>query len=140
MAIALIAEYGDCCPGAISLIGSSCSARRPAASSHDVTAAISPMSPMPQLAAVGHENSGMRRPARRRPVRSLSDSLTDSGAAIEVPKDARDTISEDGRRRDETHHEKRLARKIKKVSRLHDDTIAEQTHDEIFFRFERRHL
>ena len=52
IAIALIAEYGDCWPGAISLSGSSCSTRWPAAASQPVTGATSPMSPMPQLADV----------------------------------------------------------------------------------------
>ena len=50
IAIALIAEYGDCWPGAISLSGSSCRTRRPAPASQAVSGARSPMSPMPQLA------------------------------------------------------------------------------------------
>ncbi len=68
IAIALIAEYGDCCPGAISLSGSSCRMRCPAPASHRVTGSMSPMSPMPQLAVDGQENNGMSRPARRRPT------------------------------------------------------------------------
>ena len=63
MAIALIAEYGDCWPGAISLIGSSCSTRCPAPASHAVSGARSPISPMPQLVDEGQENSGTSRPA-----------------------------------------------------------------------------
>ena len=50
MAIALVAEYGDVPPRAISLSGRSCSTRRPAPASHAVIAATSPISPMPQLA------------------------------------------------------------------------------------------
>ena len=60
-AIALIAEYGEVCPGAISFVGSSCStpspaSREPSASS----AARSPISPMPQLRVEGIEKSGSR--------------------------------------------------------------------------------
>ena len=68
IAIALIAEYGDRSPGAISLIGSSCSARWPAPASHRVIDGRSPMSPMPQLVVVGQENNGISNPARRWPA------------------------------------------------------------------------
>ena len=71
IAIALIAEYGDCCPGAISLSGRSCRICWPAPAIQAVSGTMSPMSPIPQLAVEGHENNGMSRPARRRPVEEL---------------------------------------------------------------------
>src|SRR5262245_23400735 len=71
MAIALIAEYGDCWAGAISLIGSSCSTRWPADASQAVVASKSPMSPMPQLVVREHEKSGIRMPERRARVPSV---------------------------------------------------------------------
>src|SRR5215831_10425104 len=65
MAIALIAEYGDCWPGAISLIGKICNTETPARVSHAASGAISPISPIPQLVVEAHENRGTRTPARR---------------------------------------------------------------------------
>jgi hypothetical protein len=71
IAIALIAEYGDCCPGAISFNGRSWRMPCPAAASQAVIGSMSAMSPIPQLDVDGHENSGMSRPARRRPFEKV---------------------------------------------------------------------
>jgi hypothetical protein len=49
MAMALSAEYGEVSPGGISLIGSSCSSRCPAAASQRANGAMSPISPIPQM-------------------------------------------------------------------------------------------
>ena len=86
--MALSAEYGDCWPGAISLIGSSWRMRWPAPASQRVSGARSPMSPMPQLVEDGHENSGISRPAWRR---AAGHSWLATGA-IEAPQDAIDSV------------------------------------------------
>src|SRR5829696_733348 len=71
MAIALSAEYGELCPSAISFAGSSCTNPRPAAESQRASRGRSGISPMPQLAREGIENSGTRMPACR-PVSNRS--------------------------------------------------------------------
>ena len=65
IAIALSAEYGERSCGGSSLIGSSCTKRWPADSSHRASGAMSPISPIPQLRDEGTEKSGTRMPARR---------------------------------------------------------------------------
>src|SRR5580692_4236631 len=115
IAIALIAEYGDCWPGAISLIGSSCSTRWPAAASQAVSGARSPISPIPQLAVDGHANSGISRPARRRPPPSLMAGVSVS-RTFQHPSDA-------GREwafgRQQAHDQIRLAGEVVKVAGMH---------------------
>ena len=65
IAIALIAEYGEFCPSAISLIGSSCTNEKPASAIQAPSRGRSPISPMPQLSRDGSEKSGTSRPAWR---------------------------------------------------------------------------
>ena len=65
MAIALVAEYGEVWPAAISLMGSSCSTPRPASRIQADMGTRSRISPMPQLRDEGIENSGSSSPAVR---------------------------------------------------------------------------
>src|SRR5262245_956872 len=108
MAIALIAEYGDCWPGAISLIGRSCTTRCPASASQAVSASRSPMSPMPQLVVRGHENSGIRMPDRR--PRRLS--VMHASRRLEMTQDAIESFGEDIWRRQQADDEVRLSREV----------------------------
>src|SRR3954454_14302668 len=121
MAIALSAEYGDCSCGAISLIGSSCSARCPPSASHAVSAARSPISPMPQLAVPGQENSGINRPARR-PSAALRMADSERHIAADITKNAVDAVSEHAFAREQAQDQERLARKIEEVSWMRQHT------------------
>src|SRR5579862_8926596 len=107
MAMELMAEYGDDCPGAISLRGSSCKMRWPADASHAVNGARSPMSPMPQLLVDGNENSGMARPARR--ARRL---VMGEPGASKTPQDAVDAGGKRLRGDQQTDNQERFPRKI----------------------------
>jgi hypothetical protein len=63
MAMALIAEYGEWPPGAISFTGSNCRMSLPVSRSHVHNGTRSAISPMPQLREDGAEKSGSRTPA-----------------------------------------------------------------------------
>ena len=63
MAMALIAEYGEFWPSAISFTGSNWTKSHPALSSQEANLARSGISPTPQLPPDGIENSGTSTPA-----------------------------------------------------------------------------
>src|SRR6476659_1293128 len=65
IAIALVAEYGDVWPAAISLMGNSCTNPRPASRAQAANGMRSRISPIPQLRDEGIENSGSSSPAVR---------------------------------------------------------------------------
>ena len=103
------------------------------------TAATSPMSPMPQLAVDGHENSGTSRPARRRRRRRLMrGSRVQSKCRSTRPTPSRERVA----RRQQTDDEERFAREVEKVTRdarARRPPSSSRTH-EIFLGLERRHL
>jgi len=63
IAMAVSAEYGEFCPTAISLIGSSWMNENPACDIQRSSFGRSPISPMPQLSRDVSEKSGTSRPA-----------------------------------------------------------------------------
>ncbi len=65
IAIALIAEYGEFCPSAISLMGSNCRKEKPARVIQPPNRGRSPISPIPQLSRDGSAKSGTSSPAWR---------------------------------------------------------------------------
>src|SRR6185295_285797 len=99
-AIAVIAEYGEFWPFAISLTGRSWTKSNPARSSHDANRDRSGISPIPQLPREGIEKSGTRAPACRRSAKC------DSG--IDRFHHPANALRERGRFRQEADDEKRL--------------------------------
>src|SRR4029077_12017548 len=104
MAIALMAEYGDCWPGAISLMGRSCITRCPAAASQAVVGSRSLMWQKPQPVARGHENSGVSMPDRR----PRDCSVIAWGHRAEMSQNAVEALGKHGVRRQQTQNEIRL--------------------------------
>src|SRR5262245_26119295 len=131
IAIALIAEYGEFWPSAISLIGSSWTNENPASDIQRPSRGRSPISPMPQLPPDGIEKSGTSRPACRpwKKSRGIETILYQPGAA-----------AEDAGLGQQTHHEKRFVREIEEVPRMHHDSVAvEQIQHERLLRTRCRH-
>src|SRR6516225_7872826 len=130
IAIAVRAEYGEFCPTAISLSGKSWTNENPASASHAPNFGRSPISPMPQLSRDGIEKSGTSTPACRPRKKSRG---------TDVLQDGIDAARKRFRVRQQAHDEERLMRKIKKVSRMHDDRVTrDQVQRELLFGRSRR--
>ncbi len=124
IAIALIAEYGDCCAGAISLIGSSCSTRWPAPASHAAIGTRSgDLADAPARRRRDTRRAAAATPARRRPIRSRSPRLRHAG---EPADHGRQRLIEDALGRQQADDEKRLAREIEEVAGMDEDAVGDR--------------
>src|SRR6476620_3280647 len=121
MAIALIAEYGECWPSAISFTGSSWTKSHPARSSHDANRARSGISPMPQLPRDGIEKSGTSTPACRPSAKPISDMSGFHHSSNSLAKHVR--------LRQQADDKKRLVGKVKEEARVHHDACAFEKRD-----------
>src|SRR5262245_11225051 len=111
IAIALSAEYGEFCPPAISLSGSSCTNANPASDIHEPSVGRSVSSPMPQLRREGIETSGTSRPAYRSWKKSRG---------IDAIQDALHAAREGLGLLQQADHEERLVREVEEVARVRD--------------------
>ena len=57
-----------------------------------------------------------------------------------MPEDTIDAVCETIGRRDQADDEKRFAPEVEEIAWLHQNPVVEQPNDQIFFRFERRHV
>src|SRR5439155_1330505 len=112
IAIALIAEYGEFCPSAISLRGRSWTKARRASRIHRAKLGRSASSPMPQLARDGIEKSGTSTPACRPPLNSRG---------IHTLQHARDAAGEFVRLRQEADDDERFVGEVEEEAGVHDD-------------------
>src|SRR3954464_6972428 len=113
MAIALIAEYGEFWPSAISLTGSKRVKSSPQRSSQAANRVRSGISPIPQLARDGIENSGTSAPAWRAPTKFPSGMRQ-----LHHPPNA---FGEDRRGRQQADDQKRLVWEVDEKSWMYDD-------------------
>src|SRR5687768_3152737 len=130
IAIAVIAEYGEFWPSAISLIGSSCTNENPASAIHRPSSGRSPISPIPQLSRDGIENSGTSRPAWRpwKKSRAIESLLHQARAAREHIRLGQEADDDEG-----------LVRKVEEVPGMDDHAVAfEQFEDQRVFGPRRR--
>ena len=125
IAIALIAEYGEFWPSAISLTGSNCTMSSDAASSQRANRGRSGISPMPQLAREGIEKSGTMTPAcRPDPKRS----------GIRPLQDPQHALAQDRRFRQQADDEVSLLREIEEEPGVHHHAVPlQQVNDQLLF-------
>ena len=125
----------------------------PAAASHAAIGSMSPMSPMPQLVVEEEtRRAGSTVPPGGVPWAAIGFGICLEGTssdgprrrasvAIEVPQNASDAVAKRRLWRQKAHHEKRLVRKVEKIPGMRKHPIpGQEPHDEILFRFHRRHL
>ena len=93
---------------------------QPAAASQAVSGPTSPISPMPQLVVDGHENSGMSRPARRRPTGRVMRGRR----SIELPQHAPMPSANAGSGSEQAHDQVPLAGKVEEITRMDQHAIA----------------
>src|SRR6185312_3712634 len=132
MAIALMAEYGEFWPSAISLTGNSWTKSQPALSSHEANLARSGISPIPQLPREGIEKSGTSTPAWRVSAKPGSD-MGDFHHASNA-------LSEDIRFRQQADDEKGFVSEVEEEPWVHNHACRlEQVDCQILFRAGRGH-
>src|SRR5262245_15919559 len=132
MAIALIAEYGEFWPSAISFTGNSRTKSQPARSSHEAKLARSGISPMAQLPRDGIENSGTSTPVWRASAKPVSDMCGFHHSS--------NTLGENIRFREQADNEKGLVSEVKKEPGVYDNARRfEQGDRQILFRPGRWH-